>query len=73
MNSDLAWKAEAGSDTRHGGRDEVVEVSVGRSGQLECAETDVVQSLVVNAVSFVRVLNQLMNGQRCIVRLNNGI
>jgi len=73
MNSDLAWEAEAGSDARHGCRDEVVEVTVGRSGELECTEADVVQSLVVNAVSFVRVLNQLMHGQCCIVRLNNRV
>ena len=51
----------------------MVEVAVGRSGQLQRAETDVVQSLVVNAVSFIRVLNELMHGQCCIVRLNDRV
>ena len=71
VNSDLAWEAKACSDTRHSGRDEVVEVTVGRCGQLQSAETDVIQSLVVNAVSFIRVLNELMHGQSCIVRLHD--
>ena len=73
VNSNLAWEAEAGSDTRHGGRDEVIEVTVGRSGQLQSAETDVIQSLVINAVSFIRVLNELMHGQSCIVRLHDRV
>jgi len=73
VNSYLAREAEACGDTRHGGRDEVVEVTVGRSGEFECTETDVIQSLVVDAVSFVRVLDQLMHGQCCIVRLDNRV
>ena len=72
-NSYLAWEAEARSDTGHGGRDEVVEVTVGRSGQLQSAETDVVQSLVVNAVSFVGVFNELMHRQSRIVRLHDRV
>ena len=39
----------------------MVEVTVGRSGQLECAEADVIESLVVNTERLVRVLNELMN------------
>jgi len=39
----------------------MVEVAIGGSGQFECAEADVIESLVVNAVSLVRVLNELMN------------
>ena len=73
VNSYLAREAEACSDTGHGCRDEVVEVTVGRSGQLQRAETDVVQSLVVNAVRFIRVLNKLMHGQCCIVRLHDRV
>ena len=71
MNSDLAWETETSGDTGHCGWDEMVEVTIGRSCQLESTETDVVQSLVVDAVSFVSVLNQLMNRQCRIVWFDN--
>ena len=71
MLPDLTREAQAGGDTRHGGRDEMVEVTVGWCCQLEGTEADVVQSLIVNAIGFISVLNELMNGQRCIVRLND--
>jgi len=51
----------------------VVQVTVGWGGQLQGSEADVVQGLVVNAVGFVCVLNQLMHGKGGIVRLYNGI
>ena len=57
----LARKTEAGCDSTHGGRNQVVEVSVGRCGELESSEADVVEGFVVNAVCFVGVLNQLVN------------
>jgi len=39
----------------------VVEVAVRRRRQFECAETDVVQSLVVNTERLVGVLDELMD------------
>jgi len=71
VNVYLAWEAEASGDTRHGGRDQVVEVTISWSCQLQCTETDVVQSLIVNAVSFISVLNELMHRQCRIVRLDD--
>jgi len=61
VKTDLAWKPKACCDARHGGRDEVVEVAVGRSGQFERAEADVVQSLVVDTERLVGVLDKLVN------------
>merc|ERR1719181_1204454 len=54
------WRGEqeAGGDAGHGRGDEVVQVAVRRGGQLERAEADVVQGLVVDAVRLVRVLDQ---------------
>ena len=46
---ELAREAEGAGGARHGGGDEVVEVTVGRGGELEGAEADVVQGLVVEA------------------------
>ena len=71
--SHLAWKAEACRDAGDGSRDEVVEVTVGRSGQLEGPEADVIQSLVVNAERLVRVLDQLVDRQSRVVRLHDHI
>ena len=67
----LPWEPETGRDARHCCRDQMVEVSVCGCGQFECAEADVVQSLVIDAEGFIRVLNQLVYRQGGIVRLNN--
>ena len=53
----LAREAEAGSDTRHGEGDEMVQVTICRRSQFECAEADVVEGLIVNAESLVCVLD----------------
>ena len=49
----------------------MIEITVGRRRKLEGAEADVIQSLVVDTVRLIRVLNKLMNGQRRIVRLDH--
>ena len=51
----------------------MIEVAVGRCGQLECAEANVVESFIVNTESFVSVLHQLVNGQGGIVWLNHSV
>ena len=69
----LAGESEAGRDTGHRSGDQMVEVSVRWRRQLECAEADVVQSLVVDAECFVCVLDELVDGQSSIVRLDDCI
>ena len=69
----LAGEAEAGGDSRHGQGDQMVQISVSGSGELEGAEADVVQGLVVNAEGLVCVLNQLVDGKGCVVGLDNGV
>ena len=51
----------------------MIEIAVGGRGQLERAEADVVERLVVDAVGLVGVLDQLMNGQGGVVRLHNSV
>ena len=51
----------------------MVQVAIGGRGQLQRAETDVVQSLVVDAERLVRVLDQLMDRQRRVVRLHHRV
>ena len=70
---ELTGEAQAARDAGHDGGDEVVQVTEGRGGQLEGAEADVVQSLVVDAHGLVGVLDQLVDGQRGVVRLDDGV
>ena len=47
----------------------MVEVSVTRTLEFQSTVADVVESLVVDHVTLVSVLHQLMEGEGCIVRL----
>jgi hypothetical protein len=51
----------------------MVKITIGRGSQFEGAEADFVQSLVIDAESLVRVLDELMNREGCIIRLDDGI
>ena len=73
ISVELSGEAQAGGHTRHGGGDEMVQVTVGGGGELEGTEADVVESLVVNAVCLVSVLNELMDGQGGVVWLHNSV
>jgi hypothetical protein len=57
----LTWESETSGDSRHGGRDEMVQVTVCWGGEFQGSEADIVQGLVVNAVCLVGVLNELMD------------
>merc|ERR1712178_220777 len=64
---------ETAGDARHAGGAQVVEVAIGRGGELECTEANVVQSLVVKAHALVGILNKLVNRESCIVWLDNSV
>ena len=70
---ELTGESETGGDSGHGGGDEMIQVSVCWSCQFQGPEADVVQSLVVDAVSLVGVLNELMDGQSGVVWFHNGV
>ena len=70
---ELAGEAQAAGDARHDGRDEVVEVAERGRGELEGAEADVVQGLVVKHHALVGVLDQLVHGQRGVVGLHHRV
>ncbi len=57
----LTWEAQAAGDAGHDGGDEVIEVSEGGGGELEGAEADVIQGLIVEHHALVRVLHQLVH------------
>ncbi len=51
----------------------MVEVSEGRKGELQMAEADVVQGLVVEAEGSIGVLDQTLEAEGCIVGLDNSV
>ena len=63
----LTREAQAGGDAAHCSRDEVVEIAVGWGGKLECAEANIVEGFVVDAVGLVGVFHELVNGQGGVV------
>jgi len=69
----LTGESEARGDAAHRCADEMVQVTVGGGGELERSEANVVERLVVNAVGLVGVLDQLMDGERGVVRLDYGV
>ena len=69
----LTREAQAAGGTADGSRHQVVQVTVGRSGELQGAEADVVQRLVIQGEALISVLDQLVDGQGGVVGLNDGI
>merc|ERR1719446_43452 len=70
---ELTWEAKAACDTTHGCGDEMIQVSIGWGGQLQRAEADVIEGLVVKQEALVSVLNELVEGEHCVVRLHNSV
>jgi hypothetical protein len=73
ISIELTGESKASGDTRHGEGDKMVKISIGRGGELQGTEADVIQSLVVNAESFIGVLYKLVDGECSIVGFDNGV
>merc|ERR1712142_509008 len=73
VSIELTREPEASSDTRHGQGHQMVEITVGWVGKLQGSEANVIESLVVNTVGLIGVLNKLVNGKGCVVRLDNSV
>jgi hypothetical protein len=65
----LTAETKGGRDTGHDHRYEVIEVAVDGGGELQGAETDVIESLVIDTEGLVRVFYQLLNGEGGVIRL----
>jgi hypothetical protein len=57
----LTRESDASGHTRDGGRDQVVQVTVGGGGELQGSEADVVKCLVVDYLYDISVLDQLVD------------
>jgi len=69
----LTGESETTGDSGHGGRDQMVQVSIGGGGQFQSSETDVVEGFVINDHALIGVLDQLMDGEGGVVRFNDGV
>lgn len=70
---ELTRETKARRDTRHDDGDELIEITICRCVKLECSEANVVQGFVVNAEGLVGVLNELVDGESGVVRLDDGV
>ena len=50
----LSWEAEAACDTAHSCAHEMVKVAVGRCGQLQSTEADIIQCFIVEEEAFFK-------------------
>merc|ERR1719244_877964 len=57
----LSREPERGGDSGHGKGNQVVKITIGGVGQLQGSEADIVESLVINTVGLVGILNKLVN------------
>merc|ERR1739838_1231957 len=70
---ELTGESEAAGDTGESSRNEMVKITIGRGGELEGSEADIVKGLVINAHNLIGVLDKLMDREGGVVRLNDGI
>ena len=69
----LTRESQAARDAGHGRGHQVVQVTVGRGGELQGTEADVVQGFVVQDHDFIGVFDQLMDRQRGVVWFDDGV
>jgi hypothetical protein len=69
----LTRKAKTAGYARKRGTYKMIQVPIGRGGELESSEADVVKGLVVENHALIRVLDELVDRQCGIVRLDDCI
>ena len=68
---ELTGEAKGARRAGHAHADQVIQVTVRGCRELERAEADVVESLVIHAERLVSVLADLVHGECGVVRLND--
>jgi hypothetical protein len=70
---ELTRESERAGGARDGGADQVVQVTICGGGELEGAEADVLESLIVDAEGLISVLANLVNRESAVVWLNDSV
>ena len=73
VSIELARETEASGNAAHRSGDEMIQITVSWSGELQSTEANIIKSLVIDAKGLVSVLDKLMNRERSIVGLNDSI
>ena len=73
ISVELTREAEAASNARHDCGHKMVKVTIGRGGELEAPEADVIEGLVVNDEGLIGVLDKLVDREGGVVGLDNSI
>jgi len=71
ISVELARESKAAGDTRHGGGHKMIKVTIGRGGELEGAEADVVEGFIVEAEALIGVFYKLMDTKGGVVGFYN--
>merc|ERR1719329_2050720 len=69
----LPRETDASCHTTDGRADQVIQIAVGGCREFQCAEANVIQSLVVKQHAFIGILDQLVERQDSIVWLDNSV
>jgi hypothetical protein len=69
----LTGETKAASNSGHGGGNQVVQITISWSGQLQGSEADIVQGFVINDHALIGVLDQLMDGEGGVVGFNDSV
>merc|ERR1712166_1498087 len=69
----LTREAEAASHATHCGADKMIEVTIGRCGQLQSAEANIVEGFVVEKEALICVLDELMEREHSVVWLHDSV
>ena len=51
----------------------MVKITIGWGGKFKSSETDIIKSFIINNHYFISILNELMDGEGCVIGFYNGI
>ena len=57
----LTWESQTASDTRHGSRDQMVQITISGGSELKGSEADIIESFVINTHDLISVFYELMD------------
>ena len=69
----LTGESKAAGNSGHGGRNQMVKITISGGGELEGSEADVIEGFVIDDHALIGVLDQLMDGKGGIVGLDDGV
>ena len=69
----LTRKSKASGDTRHGKRDQMVQIAIGGGCEFQGTETNVIKGLIVDAEGFIGVFHKLVHGEGGIIGFYDGV